>query len=328
MDALRSLGRTLLPALLGLLLAGCATTIPPNAGQNPADPWESYNRRMFAFNDRVDRAVTKPIAQFYTDYVPAPVRDCVSNVFSNFSDVPNALNNLLQGKPAEASSDICRVVINSTVGLLGCVDVASRMGLQRSDEDFGQTLGRWGSGTGPYFVWPILGPSSVRDAIGRLAGFYTDPVGYLDPIPLRNSLYGVRLVDTRALLLPADKVIDAAAFDRYQFVRDAYLQRRNSLVYDGNPPRPKDESEDDAPVDTAPPKPAGKPAEKPDEKANEKPAAPPAGTPAAPPVEPAPAPKSGLAPGADSAAAAAVHAPQSGNGDAEAAVQPLPSVAR
>ena len=245
-------------------LAGCATTIPTNAGQNPADPWEGYNRRMFEFNDRVDRAVLKPVAQAYTDYLPRPVRDCFGNVFNNFSDVPTALNNLLQGKPAAAASDICRVVINSTVGLLGCFDVASRMGLQRNDEDFGQTLGWWGSGPGPYFVWPLLGPSSVRDSIGRVAGFYTDPVDYIDPVRLRNSLRGTRLVDTRAQLLPADRLVATAALDRYQFIRDAYLQRRNNLVYDGNPPRryDDDEDEDDVPSSGTPADPAadGQPA--------------------------------------------------------------------
>lgn len=255
-----SLLRTLLLATLALLAAGCATTIPPNAGQNPADPWEVYNRRMFEFNDRVDRAVLKPVAQAYADYVPEPVRDCVSNVFNNFNDVPNALNNLLQGKPAEAASDICRVVINSTVGLLGCFDVASRMGLMRSDEDFGQTMGKWGSGPGPYFVWPFLGPSTVRDAFGRIVGWYTDPVDYIRPINVRNSMLGVRLIDTRALLLPAERLLDAAALDRYQFIRDAYLQRRNNQVYDGNPPRRiedfDDDEEDEMPAAKKPAKPA------------------------------------------------------------------------
>ena len=240
-----SLLRTLLLATLALLAAGCATTIPPNAGQNPADPWEVYNRRMFEFNDRVDRAVLKPVAQAYADYLPEPVRDCVSNVFNNFNDVPNALNNLLQGKAAEAASDICRVVINSTVGLLGCFDVASKMGLVRSDEDFGQTMGKWGSGPGPYFVWPFLGPSTVRDAFGRIVGWYTDPVDYIRPINVRNSMLGVRLIDTRALLLPAERLLDAAALDRYQFIRDAYLQRRNNQVYDGNPPRRIEDFDDD-----------------------------------------------------------------------------------
>jgi phospholipid-binding lipoprotein MlaA len=227
------------------------------------------------------------------------VRDCVGNVFSNFSDVPNALNNLLQGKPADAASDICRVVINSTVGLLGCFDVASKMGLQRNDEDFGQTLGRWGSGPGPYFVWPFLGPSTVRDSIGRIAGFYTDPLDYIEPVRLRNSLLGTRLIDTRAQLIPAEKLLEAAALDRYQFLRDAYLQRRNNLVYDGSPPRRKDDFEDDAPADA----PAAKPgvSAKPNDKPNDKPVEKPAGeTPATKPdTVQSPAPNSPAQPPGD-----------------------------
>jgi phospholipid-binding lipoprotein MlaA len=244
--------RTLAAAALVMGLSACAT-IPPDAGRNAVDPWERYNRHVSEFNDRVDRAVTKPIAQAYADYVPTPVRDCVGNVFANFYDVPNALNNLLQGKPTEAASDICRVVINSTVGLLGCFDVASKMGLQRSDEDFGQTLGRWGSGPGPYFVWPFLGPSTVRDSVGRVVGFYTDPVDYFEPVRLRNSMIGTRLIDTRASLLPAERVIEGAALDKYQFIRDAYLQRRRNQVFDGNPPRLKeDDDEEPAPAAARP----------------------------------------------------------------------------
>lgn len=236
--------------LLALLASGCAT-IPPGAGQNPADPWERYNRHMSEFNDRVDRAVLKPVAQAYADYMPTPVRDCVGNVFANISDVPTALNGLLQGKPVEAATHLCRVLINSTVGLLGCFDVASKMGLERNAEDFGQTLGRWGSGPGPYFVWPLLGPSTVRDSFGRVADFYTDPVAYVDPWELRLGLTTVRIVDLRAQLLPAEKVVEGAALDKYQFIRDAYLQRRRSLVYDGEPPPPSfdldDEEEEDPP---------------------------------------------------------------------------------
>lgn len=240
-----------LPAL-ALLVGACATQIPPNAGSNPADPWERYNRHMTAFNDRVDRALFKPVAQAYADYVPAPVRDCVGNVFGNIGDVPNALNNLLQGKPREAVSDICRVVINTTVGVLGCFDVASKAGLEKSDEDFGQTLGRWGYPLGPYFVWPFLGPSTVRDSFGRVAGFYTDPVDYVDSVRLRNSLWATRFIDTRASLLPAEKLFETA-LDRYVAIRDAYLQRRRSQVYDGSPPRERDLDEEGESKPATPP---------------------------------------------------------------------------
>ena len=238
----RALGRLLAGATV-LLAAGCAS-IPADAGRNPADPWERYNRHMSDFNDRFDRALLRPVAQGYVDYVPRPVRDCLGNAFANLYDVPTALNNLLQGKAYEGASDLCRVVINSTVGLLGCFDVASKMGLERHDEDFGQTLGRWGAGPGPYFVWPFLGPSTVRDSVGRLVGFYTDPVDYVvAQVRVRNSVWGVRLVDTRASLFPAERVIDGAALDKYQFIRDGFLQRRRSLVYDGNPPRQRDDED-------------------------------------------------------------------------------------
>jgi phospholipid-binding lipoprotein MlaA len=253
MPILHRLLRLLLPLVGAALLSACAT-IPRDAGRNPADPWERYNRQMLDLNDRVDRVVLKPTAQVY-EQLPQGVRDCAANVFSNLNDVPNALNNLLQGKPAQAVSDMCRVAINSTVGLLGCFDVASRMGLEKSEEDFGQTLGVWGLAPGPYFVWPLLGPSTVRDSGGRVVGFFTDPAAYIDNVRLRNSLYGLRLIDTRASLLPAERVLEGAALDRYQFIRDAYLQRRRNLVFDGNPPRLPDP---DAETDDAPdqPKPA------------------------------------------------------------------------
>ena len=240
-------------ALLALAggLAACAS-IPPGAGTNPADPWEVYNRHMFDVNDRVDRAVFKPVAQAYEAVLPQDVRVCVNNMFLNLLEPVNAINNLLQGKPSEAMSDLCRLAVNSTVGLFGCFDVAAKAGAPRSNEDFGQTLGRWGLQPGPYFVLPFLGPSSVRDAFGRLFDFLgTDPLWYIQDIPVRNTLVGVRLVDTRASLLPAEKVLEAAALDRYQFIRDAYLQLRRNLVYDGNPPRlldPDDEDEDERPA--------------------------------------------------------------------------------
>ena len=243
---------SLLSLLIRLLAAGIATaalgacaTVPPNAGSNPADPWERYNRHMSEFNDRVDTAVIKPVARAYADYVPGGVRQCVGNVFSNAYDVPNALNNVLQGKVTAAAGDVSRVAINSSIGLLGCFDVASRMGLEKSDEDFGQTLGKWGAGPGPYFVLPFLGPSSVRDGVGRVVGLYTNPIGYVDPIRLRNSLWGLSLIDTRVGLFPAERLLDGA-LDRYQFIRDGYLQRRRSLIYDGNPPRVPDEEEEAA----------------------------------------------------------------------------------
>ena len=211
---------------------------------------------MFDVNDRVDRAVFKPIAKAYEAVLPEPVRNCVNNAFRNLGEPVNAINDVLQGKPSDAMVDVSRFFWNSTAGVLGCFDLAAMAGAPRNNEDFGQTLGRWSLAPGPYFVLPFLGPSSVRDAFGRVFDFLgTDPVWYIGNIPLRNSLVGLRLVDTRASVLAAEKVLEAAALDKYQFVRDGYLQLRRNLVYDGNPPRlkdPYDEEEDEPPVQRAP----------------------------------------------------------------------------
>ena len=148
-----------------------------------------------------------------------------------------ALNNLLQGKVGDAASDVGRVLVNTTVGIGGVFDVASEMGLQKHDEDLGQTLGKWGVGDGPYFYWPIIGPRTTRDTFGWVADTAADPVWHVDEIDVRNTLVGVRFIDMRASLLPTDKVIEEAAFDKYSYIRDAYLQHRRSEIYDGNPPR-------------------------------------------------------------------------------------------
>jgi len=237
-----------------LLLAGglgaCAS-IPPGAGSSSADPLEVYNRHMFDFNDRVDRAVFKPVAQAYEAVLPEPLRNCINNAFRNLGEPVNAINNLLQAKPGNAMVDVSRFFWNSTAGLLGCIDLAAKAGAPRNNEDFGQTLGVWGFGAGPYFVLPLLGPSSIRDTVGRLFDFLdTDPLWYMNEIRVRNVLVGVRLVDTRASVLPAEEVLNRAALDKYQFVRDGYLQLRRNLVYDGNPPRlidPEDDADDSPP---------------------------------------------------------------------------------
>lgn len=237
--------RLLLVLLLAMFAAACAS-IPPDAGRNPADPLEVYNRHVFEFNERLDQYLLRPVAEGYVKVVPEPVRDCVGNVFRNLGDVGNALNNLLQGKVLEASSDLCRVAINSTIGLLGCFDVATRVGLTRSNEDFGQTLGRWGLGSGPYFVLPLLGPSTIRDTVGRAVDTYADPISYPDSARAVWGAWALRVIDTRAGLLQAGRIVEGAALDKYLFIRDAYLQRRRNLVYDGNPPRVEEPS-DEAP---------------------------------------------------------------------------------
>jgi phospholipid-binding lipoprotein MlaA len=215
------------------LLGGCATS------GNPKDPIEGFNRAMYGFNEVVDKAVIKPVAQGYDAVLPSPVRTGVTNFFGNIADFFIGVNNLLQGKPGDAASDIGRVLVNSTVGILGLIDVASEMGMEKHEEDFGQTFGRWGVGDGAYVVLPFFGPRTVRDTAGLVVDVAADPVGNIDHVPTRNTLLALRIVDTRADLLPADKVIEEAALDKYAYVRDGYLQRRLNLIHDGNPPREK-----------------------------------------------------------------------------------------
>jgi phospholipid-binding lipoprotein MlaA len=241
-----------LSVLAAIILSGCVT-VPADSGNDPRDPIESFNRQVFEFNDVVDRAILKPVAQAYEFVLPEPVRDCLSNAFSNLREPSNAINNLLQGKPVDAMSDTCRFVVNTTIGLLGCFDPARQMGLEKHTEDFGQTLGRWGAGTGPYLVIPILGPSNVRDAIGIFGVEpYLDLNFYIDDVPVRNWILGTRIINQRAELLQTDDLISGAALDRYRFIRDGYLQRRRSLVYDGNPPPAADEVDGKPPADSAP----------------------------------------------------------------------------
>lgn len=213
------------------LLTGCASS------GNPKDPIEGFNRAMFAFNEGLDSAIVKPVATGYEAVLPSPVRTGVTNFFSNIDDVFIGVNNLLQGKVPEAFSDLGRVVINSTVGLLGVLDIASDAGLEKHDEDFGQTFGRWGVGNGAYVVIPFFGPRTARDTVGLILDVQADPVGNHRPEGVRDFARVLRVVNDRANRLPADKVVDEAALDKYSYVRDGYLQRRRSLIHDGNPPR-------------------------------------------------------------------------------------------
>lgn len=230
------LKQTLAVILVASVLGGCAT---PN---DPRDPMEGFNRAMFGFNEVVDKAVIRPVALGYDAVAPLPVRSGVGNFFSNIGDVFIGVNNALQGKMPEAGSDIARVLINTTVGILGFFDVASEMGLEKHEEDFGQTLGRWGVGDGPYVVLPIFGPRTLRDSAGLAVDLEADPVANQPTVSTRNTLTGVRLVDIRAGYLPADKVIEEAALDKYSYIREAYLQRRRNLIYDGTPPRLPDDA--------------------------------------------------------------------------------------
>jgi phospholipid-binding lipoprotein MlaA len=219
-------------------VAGCATT-----ANNPRDPFEGFNRAMFSFNEGID-VVVKPVAEGYDAAVPGFIKTGIGNFFGNVADPWIALNNLLQGKITESASDVGRVLVNSTVGIAGLIDVASDLGLEKHDEDFGQTLGRWGVGEGPYLYWPILGPKNVRDSFGFAADTSAGTVLRVHHVPTRNTLTGVRFVNLRASLLPADRMIEAAAFDRYGYIRNAYFQMRRSAVHDGSPP-PLDEDDEE-----------------------------------------------------------------------------------
>jgi phospholipid-binding lipoprotein MlaA len=229
--------KTLYVFVLALLLPGCATL----GGDNPADPWEGLNRRTFALNDAVDRTVLKPTATFYVKTVPSFARTGVRNFFANLGDVGTGLNNMLQGKLHDGATDLGRFAMNTTVGIVGLWDVATPAGLQKHNEDFGQTLGWWGMPSGPYLVLPFFGPSTARDAPAKLVDPNTYYTGALGSGGAYWSYWAAGAVNTRANLLPAEKVLDQAALDRYAFVRDVWLQRRQSQVHDGAVPREKTE---------------------------------------------------------------------------------------
>ena len=233
---MRFLGSIVLLAVL----AACAT-----ADGDPRDPFEGFNRGVYKFNETVDAAIAKPVATAYRDLLHEEIRSRVRNFFSNIADLFIGVNNLLQGKLQDGVEDWARFAFNSTFGLLGIHDVASDMGIEKHNEDFGQTLGSWGVGSGAYLVLPILGPSTIRDGFGLLLDTRADLVFYIDGVPVHNSLYGTRAIANRANLLDASSVIEQAALDKYAFVREAWLQRRRNLVYDGDPPREREEPDDE-----------------------------------------------------------------------------------
>jgi len=210
------------------------------AGDNPRDPYEGFNRGMYAVHEGIDKVLVKPVAQAYDAAVPLPVKAGVGNFFGNAGDLWVGANSALQGKLGDAGVDFGRLLINSTVGIFGLFDVASELGLERHDEDFGQTLAVWGVGDGGYLFWPMIGPRTLRDTAGWAVDTYVDPIGRIDSVATRNSVRVLRVVDIRASLLPSDKVVEEAALDKYAYVRDAYLQRRRNQIFDGRPPRQDD----------------------------------------------------------------------------------------
>lgn len=216
---------------LGRLVACVSLALLPVMAQAAEeDPWEGFNRAMFRFNDTLDTYALKPLAQGYQAVTPQFLEDGVHNVFGNLGDVGNLANDLLQGKLRAAGVDTSRLLFNTTIGVLGFFDVATRMGLQRNDEDFGQTFGAWGLGSGPYVVLPLLGPSTVRDTAGKVPDSLLEPYPYIGDVSARNVVRGVDVIDTRASLLSAEKLISG---DKYIFIRNAYLQNREFRVKDG-----------------------------------------------------------------------------------------------
>lgn len=242
MNTARQPLRLPLALALALTLGACATT------QNP-DPLEPVNRKIFAFNEALDEAVVEPAARGYRAVTPELVRTGITNVFANFRDLWSALNNVLQGKGEAAASDWTRFATNTTLGFGGLLDWATPMGLKRYNEDFGQTLGHWGVGSGAYLVLPLFGPTSLRDVSDLPLGNAFSPLVFVDGTGEVIALSGLRIIEIRAQLLDAGQLIDQIALDKYSFVRNAFLQRRQNLVYDGAPPElPQNEERYDLPA--------------------------------------------------------------------------------
>jgi len=214
------------------LLTGCATG--PTA--DPRDPLEPFNRGMYQFNDAVDRVALKPVATAYRDVVPSPLRTGVANFFNNAQDGWSFVNNALQLKGQAAGSSLMRFLVNTLMGLGGVLDIASEMQIERSTKDFGQTMGFWGVGAGPYLMLPLLGPSTVRDTVALPVDGQGNLATSVGDVPLRNSLIALNLVNQRSRFLAASAMLDQVALDPYTFTRDAFLQRRQNDVYDGYPP--------------------------------------------------------------------------------------------
>jgi len=215
-----------------LLLQACATVSSPDR----RDPLESMNRSVFEFNDTLDRVLMKPVATVYRDVTPSWIRKGVTNFFNNLEDVWSIVNNALQLRGQDTGDSIARVMVNSTVGLLGLVDVASDLNVERHSANFGLTLGRWGMQSGPYLVLPLLGPSTLRDTAALSVDWQGNVLNTVDDSATRNGLTATNIVNLRATYLSAGSIVDGAALDKYSFMREAYLQRRRSQVFDGDPP--------------------------------------------------------------------------------------------
>jgi len=234
----RNRGNRALAALaLAALVAGCATT--GDRAPSKADPFEPFNRAMYAIHEPIDTNIVRPIAQAWVDYVPTPVQSAVRTFFGNIEDGFSAFNGLLQGKWEKAGNDLGRLTVN--VWGFGVVDIASQAGIPKGDEDFGQTFGYWGIPQGPYLFIPLWGPSTVRDGTGSILRYWYTPTQLIPDVAVRNVIYGIGAIDARAQALGATSLLEQASIDPYTFVRRSYLQRREYLVYDGKPPPEKEE---------------------------------------------------------------------------------------
>lgn len=218
--------RCLSLALLALGLSACAALGDPHATRLTTDPWESWNRKVFGFNESLDRHVLKPVATAYSEIVPGPVRQAVTNFFGNVDDAWSAVNLLLQGRFKPGAEQTMRFALNSTFGLAGLLDIATEAGIDRRREDLGKTFGRWGVGNGPYIVWPLLGPSSLRDSFALPLDRTVSPALLFNDSQSIWALYSLQIIDARANFLRAGELLDDIALDKYSFIRDAYLQRR------------------------------------------------------------------------------------------------------
>jgi phospholipid-binding lipoprotein MlaA len=246
-------------AALGMVFALCASAcvaLPPNSQRVPQDPWESWNRGVYKVNDKIDRAIAKPVARGYVRVVPKFIRTGISNFFDNLDTPTVMINDALQGKIGASANDLGRFLLNSTVGVGGLLDPATSAGLNKNNEDFGQTLGHWGVHPGPFVEIPFLGPSDLRDAPAKLVDTYTNPKQYIRNTDVKYGLWGLSLLDTRARLLPLNDTLQQV-FDPYAFIRDAYLQRRAYLISDGKlTEEPLVDPEADTDTDKKPPQPS------------------------------------------------------------------------
>ncbi|HZQ63378.1 MAG TPA: VacJ family lipoprotein [Casimicrobiaceae bacterium] len=239
MSSLRRLRSFAGSVAIAIALTGCATTSTRTASE--VDPWEPMNRGLYQVHEALDKLILKPAVTVYTAVTPQPLRTGVSNFFNNIDDAFSGINGVLQGKPQKAGDDFGRVLTNTFFGLGGFIDVAGSAGIERGNEDFGQTLAVWGVPQGPYLFIPLLGPSTVRDASGTAVRIYLGPVGDIHDVGWRNAVYIVNVIDARYQAGDALDVVTTAALDKYTFIRNAYLQRRRYLIYDGKvPPEQED----------------------------------------------------------------------------------------